>query len=93
MGQPEGQYCIPTVWKGELQHIWTSATAAANLAQIMGAKEIILYQVDLTGKTLCGGVMTPWARFANDVSAFFNALQCPVYKTNPESPLNLPLWK
>jgi len=72
--------------------MWTTATAAGNLALIMGAKEIILYQVDLTGETLCGGVMRPWAKFAKDVSSFFQALNCPVYKTNPKSPLTLPMW-
>lgn len=91
--QPLKAYCIPKVWRSELQHVWTSATAAANLAMIMGAREIILYQVDLTGLTLCGGVMKPWANYAGDVSRFLNNLSCPVYKTNPDSPLGLPLYE
>lgn len=90
--QPEAEYLIPTHWVGCLQHVWTSATAAANLAAIMGASKIILYKVDLIGKTRSGGGMIPWAEFAPDVSEFFKRLPVPVYKTNPNSPLDLPLW-
>lgn len=77
----------------ELQHTWTSATAAANLAYIMGASRIILHRVDLTGETLSNGKMIPWETFAPAVSAFFNKLPVPVFKTNPDSPLSLPCYE
>jgi len=90
--QPIGKdYPIPTEWTGHLQHIWTSATAGANLADIMGASEIILYGVDIKGKTMRGMELVDWDIMADDISLFFKRLRCPVYKSNPNSPLDLPL--
>jgi hypothetical protein len=92
--QPAGDdYPIPLTWEGKLQHIWTSATAAANLAVILGAESIILRRVCLTGTTLSGGRQVPWANFVPDISKFFNRLPVPVYKLNPDSPLDIPLWR
>ncbi len=94
--QPVGDYPIGEkdfTLALELQHTWTSATAAANLAYIMGASRIILHRVDLTGETLSNGKMVPWETFAPDVSAFFRKLPVPVFKTNPDSPLELPCYE
>lgn len=89
---------IPTEWKepikgvGLLAHVATVATAAANLAVILGASNIILYRVDLIGNTMFGSREKPWVDFEPVVSHFFNRLPIPVYKTNPNSPLHLPMW-
>lgn len=90
--QPQKNYPIPGLWSGHLQHIWTSATAAANLAYILGASSIILLGVDLLDDTNFLGSMVPWARFAPDVAKFFRRLPIPVYMTHPASPLKLPMW-
>lgn len=103
--QPDGHYRIPRIWEaqdsqyslGLLQHVHTSATAAVNLAMIMGAERIILHGVDLMGETLTAAngmaVKRPWAEFADDVSEFLNkvAQYVPVYKTNVHSPLDIPV--
>lgn len=95
---PVPGYALPTEWKeaapgvGILQHVCTVATAAMNLAQIMGASSIILYKVDLTGDTRFGKKIVPWAEFAPRVNEFIKKLSVPVYKTNPDSPLEVPLY-
>lgn len=89
--QPIKPYSVPVKWTGQLQHVWTSATAGVNLAVIMGAKEIILYRVDLIGNTLSRGLMMPWASFASEVNDFLSAFRVPIYKTRISSPLSVPI--
>lgn len=82
----------------------TSAVAAAHLAVIMGASEIVLWGVDLTGEdagtdgtgkyTGTGKEPDYWDVRAPIASAAFHYLShfVPIYKTNEQSPLRLPLW-
>lgn len=94
---PVPGYKVPNVWRevlpqtGVLQHVATAATAAVNLAFIMGAARIILYRVDLIGNTHFGKVVVPWAEFEPRVSEFLKKIPVPVYKTNPDSPIAVPL--
>lgn len=82
----------------------TTAVAASHLAVIMGASEIVLWGVDLTGKDSgtdglgkyvgTGTELNYWDVRAPIASAAFHYLShfVPVYKTNEESPLRLPMW-
>ena len=90
--QPVGEYPLPKKWDGALQHHWTVATAALHLAAIMGCTEAVLWGVDLTGETKCGSAWIKWAYFAPEIEALIKRLPMTVYKTNPDSPLDLPLY-
>lgn len=81
----------PDPWDGKLCHYATTALDAVHLAYIMGASEIVLWGVDLTGGSRADGSKYAsedyWSMFADRVSVFLNMLPIPVYKTNPDSPL------
>lgn len=90
--QPTGAYSIPKAWDGTLQHVWSSATAALNLAMVMGCDKAILFGVDFTGHTRTLDDVVPWSKYLPDIQKFISKLDMPVYKTNPDSELALPCW-
>jgi hypothetical protein len=83
-----------------LKYVVTTAISAIHLAKVMGAGEIILWGVDIKGS---GQFMEPggfyndgfcWDRHVDGINkalALFGD-DVPIYKTNPESLLNLPLY-
>jgi hypothetical protein len=92
---------IPLIWEERLSWSCTCATAAANLAVILGATEIVLYGVDLSNDGRADGTQYDeghnWDTKVDMVNKWFHRLthesDVLVYKTNPASPLNLPLYK
>lgn len=91
---------IPTQWEGRLYWHSTSACAAVNLACLMGATEILLYGVDLIPGGRADGSQYDtndhWERWVKPVNETFHriraAFKIPIYKLNPASPLDLPLY-
>lgn len=97
--QPIKPYNIPTRWNNELQHVHSSATAAINLAAIMRSNLIILWGVDFVGgtRTIINGkdAVVPWANYVADIQDYIDAIAksgIQFAKTNPDSPLDLPMW-
>jgi hypothetical protein len=91
----EHESVIQPSWNGSLYTWKTTATAAAHLAIIMGASEILLYGVDLMGDTRFDGsqgLPNYWERHHRKINRSFQLLSqhVPIYKTNPDSPLDLP---
>lgn len=90
---------IPTTWEEKLSWFSTCACAAANLAGIMGASEVLLYGVDLIPGGRANGTRYEeddhWSHKAKRVSEWMQrcseAFEMPIYKLNPDSPLDLPL--
>jgi len=84
-------------WSQHLIHIGTTASEAVHLAAIMGASEIVLWGVDLHGGHRADGVAYAdpemWGRFVDRFSLLCqwatSAFDCPIYKTNLDSRLNL----
>jgi len=97
---------VPLEWTGKLSWINTSAVAAINLAAIMGASEIVLFGVDMTGGKAFGLTYDRpdhWDRKEADgtqplldgvnkwLHRFVRDVKIPVYKLNPDSPIAVPL--
>lgn len=98
----EVQDRIPVIWDGTLRWRSSTALAAINLAIIFGAREVVLYGVDFVGDTRADGTSYPIGLHGPD-KAFWDvhleginvlmrqfAELVPIYKTNPESPLEVP---
>jgi hypothetical protein len=86
---------IPTTWEGRLRYGSTTATAAVNLAIILGAKEVFLYGVDFIGtRRLDGSVNNDWSDHVSSTNAILKKFEklVPIYKLHPDSPLDVPYW-
>lgn len=84
-------------WRGTLHSNRTTATAAVHLAMIMGAREIVLWGVDIMGGERFDGSANeygPWENRFHTVNRSIKnfAKWGTIYKTNPKSPLEVPLW-
>lgn len=79
-------------WDGKLCHLGTTATNAIHLAYIMGASQIILWGVDLTGDTRADGTeyngQDYWGRFRGRFNQFLTRFDVPIYRTNPNAKIN-----
>jgi hypothetical protein len=88
---------LPLTWDGSLSWVSTCACAAMNLAAIMGAKEIVLFGVDLLGYNRADGSLYDnpehWQTQVKAVNTwvqeFQKAARVPVYKTLEQSPLSI----
>lgn len=84
-------------WNQTLHWRSSTATAAIHLALLLGASEVVLAGVDFIGSQKCdgshGGV--DWAHHVDDMNDFLQLMtglfNRPIYKTNPDSPLALPM--
>lgn len=86
---------LPLTWELPLHLSFSgsSITAAANLALVLGASEIILVGVDFIGKQRACGWQYPYSdleSMARLTSIYFKNFPIPVYKTVEESLLSLP---
>lgn len=82
-------------WTGALYCDRSTAISAIHLAIILGAKEVILWGVDITGDTrFDGSYCVDWLRRFTYVDQAIQNLSkhIAIYKTNPDSPLNIPLY-
>ena len=82
-------------WDESLRMVSTTATAAIDLARIMGASEIVLYGVDICGRTHFDGedYGFDWTLHAEQFNRLLRELKkyVPIYKTNPDSPIDCPM--
>lgn len=94
---------LPMQWSGKLVSAVTTAMAAIHLAAIMAAPnpEVVLLGVDLVGNERIDGSKYPdvgedwWGRHLetiNKVLFLFKESGVKIYKTNKDSPLELPLF-
>ena len=87
-----------TTWDGTLKYRSTSATSAIHWAILMGASEVVLFGVDLARPERWDGTDDTtdpdfWAPHVPSVNALLALFQkhVRIYKTNPESPLAVPM--
>jgi hypothetical protein len=90
---------IPTKWTRQLQFCSSSAMAAISLAIVLGAAEIVLCAVDFVGETRADGSRYVKDGFWREHIPTMNGLlarfqqHVKIYKTHPDSPLDLPLME
>ncbi|HIG58750.1 MAG TPA: hypothetical protein EYQ21_05075 [Flavobacteriales bacterium] len=92
-----GRNLLPLIWGPpnlQLKLAGSSITAAANLALILGATEIVLVGIDFIGNQRLKGFTYPGddlGHLCQLANTFFKDFPIPIYKTVKESMLSLPL--
>lgn len=89
---------VPTKWSGLLRYESSTALAAISLAIILGASEVVLYGVDFVGDSnIYGFNYRPgqWDAHREPINSLLQEFQeyVPIYKTHPDSWLDLPLMR
>lgn len=88
---------ISDKWTGGLYSCRTSAVNAVHLAIILGASEVVLWGVDISGSKRFDGSVSVGGGWKRRFESVNNALMrlsahIPIYKTNRKSPLTLPMF-